>query len=552
MTNTLYYGDNLDILHRYVADESVDLVYLDPPFNSNSDYNVLFAEHSGDQAAAQIKAFEDTWTWSIESRRALEEVVEEGGTVADTMQAFRGMLGGSDMLAYLAMMAPRLIELRRVLTATGSLYLHCDPTASHYLRVLLDAIFGTANFQGEIIWRRTAAHVSSRRWPRLHDTILCYSKDISQVYFAAPRTAQDEGWIEREYRFEDERGRFMLDNLTGAGTTNGASGQPWRDIDPKRIGKGRHWRYHPDKLEELDSDGRIYWPKKPGGYPKLKQYLHESGGAAVGDLWTDIQVIGRTASERLGYPTQKPEALLRRILGASAKDGDTVLDPFCGCGTTISVAQQLGLSWIGIDVTHLAINLIKHRLYDQFGPAITATYKVIGEPVSIPDAEQLAAEEPFQFQSWALGLVNARKDVTAKRGMDRGVDGTLYFHDDPKAKAKRIIFSVKAGRNVNSGMVRDLVGTVHREGAEMGVFITFTKPTREMLREAAEGGFYVSPMGGRHPKIQILTIAELLAGKGIDYPARSQRADLTFKKARRIVQEVQELPLSAFIQPEES
>jgi len=235
--NVLYYGDNLDIMRRYLKDESVDLEYLDPPFNSNATYNVLFAERNGSDAAAQIKAFEDTWKWDKIAARTYQETVERGGQVSKALQAFRDLLSENNMMAYLVMMAPRLVELHRVLKPTGSIYLHCDPTASHYLKLVMDAIFGVQNFAGEIIWRRTASHITSKKWPRLHDVILNYAKDLSLVFYQAVRVAPDENWIRREYRFEDERGRYMVDNLTGAGITYGPSGQKWHGIDPAGIGQ---------------------------------------------------------------------------------------------------------------------------------------------------------------------------------------------------------------------------------------------------------------------------------------------------------------------------
>jgi site-specific DNA-methyltransferase (adenine-specific) len=570
MLNTLYYGDNLDILRRYIADESVDLIYLDPPFNSNADYNVLFAEHSGNRAAAQIKAFEDTWTWDTNAALAYEETVEGGGAVSETMQAFRKMLGASNMMAYLAMMAPRLIELRRALKPTGSLYLHCDPTAGHYLKVLLDAIFSPIRFRNEVIWKRTSAHVNPKRWGPVHDIILFYSKSNS-VAWNTVFQEYAEAYLDVKYRSEDDRGRYRLTDLTGAGWTKGDSGKPWRGITVERL--GRHWAVPRDevvalagaekadslttqeKLDLLDANGYIYWTprNKAGsgaGFPQFKRYL--SGGVPIQDVISDISPINSQAQERLGYPTQKPEALLDRIIEASSNPGDLVLDPFCGCGTTIASAQRLGRRWVGIDVTHLAIGLIKHRLVTQFGDVIAQTYKVVGEPTTVDDAEALAKEDPYQFQFWALGLVGARPSQTEqKKGADRGIDGNIYFHDDPRGKTKRIILSVKAGTNVNVSMVRDLVGTVSREKADLGVLLTFTKPTRPMREEAASAGFYTSVMGGKHAKVQILTIAELLDGKGIDYPSRSQRADLTFKKARRIVSEAPPLPLLAFLPPTE-
>ncbi len=526
--NTLYYGDNLDILRRYVADETVDLIYLDPPFKSNQDYNVLFSEQDGSRSASQILAFEDTWQWNQESAAAYQDIVEAGGRVSQAMQSFFRFLGGNDMMAYLSMMAPRLVQLRSTLKPTGSIYLHCDPTASHYLKILMDAVFGPANFSGEIIWRRTAAHVTSRRWPRLHDTLLHYAKDMSQVYFLPPRAEADQGWVEREYRFEDERGRYMVDNLTGAGTTEGPSGQPWRGIDPTKIGAGRHWRYSPETLDRLDAEGRIYWPKK-GKYPKLKQYLQESGGKAVGDIWMDIPVIGRTAGERLGYPTQKPAALLDRIITASSQEGGVVLDPFCGCGTAIESAEKLGRKWIGIDITHLAIALIKHRLKTAFGGKVK--YEVIGEPVSRPDARALAEENRFQFQYWALGLVGARPS-DMKKGADQGIDGRLYFHDDRSGATKQVVISVKSGA-IPASHIRELRGVVDREKAAMGVLITLEEPSKPMKAEAASAGFYTSPFGNtRHAKVQILTIEELLQGKQIDCPQTD--SNVTYKRARPI------------------
>lgn len=401
MENTLFYGDNLDVMRRYIADETVDLVYLDPPFNSNANYNVLFAEHSGDRAAAQIKAFEDTWTWNIESRRAFEEIVEQGGLVSETMQALYQALGASDMMAYLAMMAPRLVEMNRVLKPTGSLYLHCDPTASHYLKLLLDSIFGKENYRNEIAWKRTNAHnFQSKAFPRVHDILFFYSKGPNYSYrqlFGNFSAAQ----LDR-YEVDVETGRLF----TGQDMTIiGGDATEWRGTRPSGP---RGWGNSLQERERLWAAGLVL--KRKDGSPRLdgrKVWLDEKEGVPTSDVWTDIPRIANTSSERLGYPTQKPEALLDRIIEASTLPGQIVFDPFCGCGTTIAAAQRLGRPWIGIDITHLAISLIKHRLQEQFGSQIANTYRVIGEPVSLPDAERLAAEEPFQFQAWALGLVGA-------------------------------------------------------------------------------------------------------------------------------------------------
>jgi DNA modification methylase len=525
--NTLYYGDNLEVLQRYVKDESVDLVYLDPPFNSRQDYNVLFAEKDGSQSSSQIHAFEDTWEWNIDAERAYEQIVEQGGRVADALRAFRTFLGGSDMMAYLAMMAPRLVELRRVLKETGSIYLHCDPTASHYLKILMDAVFGPQMFKNEIIWKRTTTKndysQGATNWPRVHDVILYFAKNGNHASFSQPFAPLSDEYVKSHYGLVDENGRhYQLDNLTAPGA--GMRGHPTYEF----MGVTRFWRYNKEKMEGLAAEGRIIQPR-PGAVPRYKRYLDEMKGTAVTDIWADIFNINSQAQERLGYPTQKPEALLERILKASSNEGDLVLDPFCGCGTTVQVAQRLNRRWIGIDITHLAIGLIKKRLTDAFGPEIKATYEVIGEPTDYEGAAALAAEDKYQFQWWALGQVGARP-AEQKKGADRGIDGRLYFHDDDSGQSKQIIFSVKAG-GVTVPQVRDLVGVLTREKAQIGVFISFDEPTKPMLREAAEAGFYKSTDGTVYPKLQILTIQQILDGKQPEYPLH--RRDATFKKAPR-------------------
>lgn len=536
--NVLYYGDNRAVLRQYVEDDSVDLVYLDPPFNSNADYNILFREHGGERAASQIKAFEDTWTWTIESKAKYEALTELGGGMSSTLQACRTMLGETDMMAYLVEMAPRLLELQRVLKPTGSLFLHCDSTASHYLKILLDGIFGPENYQNEIIWQRTNAHnFKSKKFHRIHDTLFWYSREPKGYKFRQLFVGFSQAQLDR-YDVEPETGRLFTGqdlNIMNGDMT------PWRGTPPT---PGKGWGLSLEERERLWDAGLIL--KRKDGSPRLdgrKVYLDEKDGVPVSDIWTDIPRIANTSKERLGYPTQKPEALLTRIIEATTDAGDMVLDPFCGCGTTISAAESLGRRWIGIDITHLAIGLIKHRLYDQFGSAIAATYDVVGEPVSLPDAQRLAEDDKFQFQAWALGLVSARNAQSAKKGADRGVDGNLYFHDDPQGKTKRVILSVKGGENLNVAMIRDLRGTIERENAEIGVLIALNEPTRPMEKEAISAGFYQSPMGGKHPKIQILTIEDLLGGKGIDYPARSQRANLTFRQAKRKATVVEALTL---------
>ena len=532
--NQLYYGDNLDVLSRHVADESVDLVYLDPPFNSNANYNVLFAERDGTQAAAQIKAFEDTWRWDEGAARAYTDVVEAGGRVSQAMQAFRTFLGESDMLAYLSMMAPRLVELRRVLKATGSLYLHCDQTASHYLKMLMDAVFGPTNFRGEVTWKRTNVHSDSRNWSNISDILLYYVRDgRTTVTWNPIHLKHSEEHIASKYQADANGRLYTLSDMTSPHPRPNMM-YDWKGHKSPTMG----WRYSKTTMQRLDDEGRVWYPDDKGKRPRLKRFLDEMPGTLVTNIWTDIFPINSQAQERLGYPTQKPEALLERILSASSNEGDVVLDPFCGCGTTIAAAQALGRQWIGIDVTNLAITLIRHRLKDAYGDDIEQTYQVIGEPVSVPDAEALAASDPYQFQWWALGLVGARP-AEGKKGADQGIDGRVYFHDGDTGKTKQIVISVKAGK-LHAPYVRDLRGVVEREKAALGVLLTLNAPTKTMRTEAASAGFHASPWG-QHPRVQILTVGELLAGKKLDAPPPRQTS-LTYKRAPKALKKTGEQP----------
>ncbi|MGI8497389.1 MAG: DNA methyltransferase [Gemmatimonadaceae bacterium] len=531
--NILYYGDNLDVLRRHIEDESVDLVYLDPPFNSARSYNVLFAEQDGSRSAAQIRAFEDTWRWDAAASATYHELVESGGKVSEVMQAFRLFLGDNDMLAYLAMMAPRLVELRRVLKDSGSLYLHCDPTASHYLKVLLDAVFGPTSFRNHITWKRTHAHGDSRRrLANVSDTILAYGK-TTEVTFHRQMQPYSTEYIAKYYRHADADGRlYQLVTLR--------SPNPRPNLVYVYKGFKSHpngWAVGLEKMKQLDSEGRLCFPLTPNGQVREKYYLDEMDGVAVGDIWDDISPINSQAEERLGYPTQKPEALLDRIILASSNPDDVVLDPFCGCGTAIASAQRLGRRWIGIDVTHLAVTLIKSRLKDSFGDAVTFT--VVGEPTTVEDAEELARTDPYQFQWWALGLVGARP-TEQKKGADKGIDGRIYFHDtSASGKTKSVILSVKAG-HVTVSQVRDLVGVLQREKADVGVLISFEEPTKPMRTEAASAGFYESQWG-KHPRVQLVTVGQLLDGKGIDYP-RTAGVNRTFKQAPKALKVAESHP----------
>jgi site-specific DNA-methyltransferase (adenine-specific) len=554
---SLYFGDNLDILREHIKDESVDLVYLDPPFNSKRAYNANMKTPKGHESEAQVAAFKDTWHWGKQAEKEFLELVHQSNTdVSEMIQALRRSLKESDMMAYLVMMANRLVELHRVLKPTGSLYLHCDPTASHYLKIVLDMVFGAENFRNEIIWKRSGSHGGAKRWGPLHDTLFFYCKSSNFTWNKVVEK-YDESYLDKFYRFSDERGRYRLVSLTGAGTRTGDSGKPWRGVNPTTV--GRHWAAPlgalkaitdektiqglstQEKLDLLDSSGLIYWPPK-GTVPQQKRYMDESEGVSIQDVITDILPISSQAAERLGYPTQKPLALLERIIQASSKEGDIVLDPFCGCGTAVHAAQILKREWIGIDITHLAISLIEKRMKDAF-PGII--FEVHGTPKDLDGARNLAARDKYQFQWWACSLVNAQPYQGKKKGADGGTDGLIFFQDDDKS-IKKIIVSVKGGESVTRTMIADLKNTVEREKAEIGLFVTLAEPTKPMLTEAVSAGFYESPTMGAFPKIQVLTIADLLSGKEKpNYPDLS-RGGASFKKAKVEQERTAQKPLEGF------
>ncbi len=453
--NVLCFGDNLDVLREHVKPASVDLIYLDPPFNSDANYNVLFASEAGDPSEAQAEAFRDTWRWERPAAEAYDNVMVRGGDPAELVSSLKGWLGQNGMMAYLCMMTVRLLELKHVLKDTGSIFLHCDPTASHYLKLILDATFGHNSFQNEIVWSYRRWPTTARRFQRMHDTILFYSADPKQntfnTLYQEPTESSKKRWGGKKQQvsfFEDGRRK---------------------------------------PTEELEQD---------------------SAGVALNDVWS-IPIIAPVSKERVGYPTQKPLALLERILMAASNEGDLVLDPFCGCGTTVEAAERLNRRWIGIDVTHYAISLIEERLKRGTLPS---AYSVHGRPTDIVGARNLAQRDKHQFQWWASWLLGAQAYKTETRGADKGVDGRLYFKNGPYGTGK-IIISVKGGVNVGVAMVRELEGVIQAEGAQMGLLITLAEPTQPMRSQAAAYGFVNRSAHGRLPTIQIATVEDLLAGR---------------------------------------
>lgn len=510
----LYFGDNLDILRSDIATASVDLVYLDPPFNSNRSYNVLFKQRSGDDSQAQIEAFDDAWTWSQQSEAVYAELLQGGAPpkVADAIEGMRRLLGDNDVLAYLVMMTARLVELHRVLKSSGSLYLHCDPTASHYLKIMLDATFSPENFRSEVVWRRYGAHNDAKGYGAVHDVILYYGKSKG-ITFNKQFQEYTAEYVADRFRFSDPDGRRWSEqnlsspnprpNLTYPFTArNGITYEP----------PVNGWKYTPERMQAIDDKGGLHYPAKVGGRLRLKNYLDELPGVPVQDLWTDIGSIGGTNPERLGYPTQKPVALLERIIAGSSNPGDVVLDPFCGCGTTVAAAQRLGRRWVGIDVSYLAVDLIDTRLRDIFGQAVATTYEIRGTPKDLDGAMALFARSPFEFERWAVARVGGTPN--SKQVGDKGVDGVIRFPLDNKTAVGRALVSVKGGVQINPAMVRDLAGTIQTQRAEMGVLVLMGKPTRGMIDAAQHSGSWTYPLTGQqYPRAQIISVAELLAGQ---------------------------------------
>ena len=548
MRNALYYGDNLLVLREHVPDESVDLVYLDPPFNSNASYNVLFRERTGEESPAQIRAFTDTWEWTQETEYTYEmDIIRNPGVpsaVKDMISAFRQFIGQNAMMAYLVMMAPRLVELHRVLKPTGSIYLHCDPTASHYLKLLMDAVFGAGNYRNEISWRRTNAHNDAkqgrRQYGNVRDTILLYTKSNTWTW-NWQYTEYDSEYVDNFYKFteQDTKRRYRMGDLTAA-KLGGDTSYEWR-VKRRNNGeweadlaneyrtpmggweykgvlpyRGRYWAYSKDGMAAMSEQGRIVYTKN--GMPNYKRYLDEMPGVPLQNDWTDIRPASR--SEYLGYPTQKPEALLERIIRASSNEGDVVLDPFCGCGTAVAAAQKLGRRWTGIDITHLAVALMKSRLKTAFDLEPGRDYDVVGEPQDEGSARALWEQDPYQFQFWAVSLLEAQPQQEQKRGADRGIDGLVYFLDGPRRTSQKIVVQVKGG-HVSAPQVRELRGVVEREKAAMGLFISLEEPTGPMRSEAASGGLFHSDLWQREfPKIQLRTVSEMLSGHGFELPTR--------------------------------
>lgn len=526
--NELWYGDNLTIMQG-MGKHSVDLIYLDPPFKSDTNYNLLYRNLTGKPVPEQAEAFFDTWTLDaakLEIARTMPVLMREHGVddyYADFwrlwMQALRHTQ--PELMAYLIYMVQRLLYMKTLLRPSGSIYLHCDPTASHYIKVMMDAIFGHKNFRNEIIWKRTSAHSSAKRYGPVHDTILFYTASDHYTWNRVEQ-AYDEKYLAVKYRQEDKRGRYRLSDLTAAGTRSGDSGQPWRGIDPTAL--GRHWAAPvaiveslggtpsmstQKKLDLLDANDFIYWPAGRGGktgFPQIKRHL--TGGQPVQDVFDDIAPINSMAKERLGYPTQKPIALLDRIIQASTNPGDVVFDPFCGCGTTIYSAIKNGREWKGCDIAILSIKLIREQLTGEKYRLVEGHhFKVDGIPTSVEGALELFKRDPFQFQHWVVERVGGFP--MQKKVADRGIDGRIYF--ETRDGLQEMILSVKGGK-LRPTDIRDLRGVLEREGSSMAGFLSLQEPSKKMREEAADAGMFHYG-DAIYPRIQLLSVEEILEGK---------------------------------------
>ncbi|HXC40635.1 MAG TPA: site-specific DNA-methyltransferase [Burkholderiales bacterium] len=522
--NFLYYGDNLTIM-RNLNSASVDLIYLDPPFNSQRNYNLIYEKLTGHPVPEQEEAFCDAWEMDaekVEMARKMPIVLREYGVdqgIVDFWMAWIAALRNTQprLLAYLIYMSYRLLEMRRILRPTGSLYLHCDPIASHYIKVILDGVFGHNNFRSEIIWKRSHAHNSAKRWGPVHDVILFYTKSDKYTWNKQYQP-YEQSYIDQFFKFDDAdgRGRYWTGDLTGAGTRNGPSGEAWRGFDVRAM--GRHWAYSPEELDRLDKERRIYWPVTKGAMPKLKRYLNEAKGIAAQDVLLDVPSLQRMSaahSESLGYQTQKPIGLLTRIIGASTNDGDVVFDPFCGCGTAIYAAHILKRKWMGCDIAILSVRIVRDVLLKRYGLRDGVDYQVDGVPLSVDAAQELFDHDPRQFQHWSVELAGGF--ASTRHAGDLGVDGRIYF--ETKEGLRNMVLSVKGGK-LTPAFVRELRGVVEREeDSLLAGLICLQQPTKGMGDEAAKAGMFTY-QGKDYPRLQIRTIDDLLAGKAFDTPSR--------------------------------
>jgi adenine specific DNA methylase Mod len=528
--NHLYFGDCLDVLkelHNNYPEPFIDLIYIDPPFNSKRNYNVLFESLDMKDANAQKQAFADTWS-NVSYMDELHMLADLDKDLYDVLQAFdKAKSINKAAVAYLTTMALRLWYMHKLLKDSGSFYLHCDPTMSHYLKLICDMTFGEKNFANEIVWQRINAKGNvQRKFGAVHDVIFRYTKSNGKDIWNQVYRPLDQDYVTKMYRFKEEGTEriYRLSDLT-APRSRASKGQiyDWKGV---KLPPSRCWVYAKEKMEELDKQGLIVHSKN--GIPNLKRYLDTNEGEKIPDVWTDIpQIIG---NEFLGYPTQKPEVLMERIINASSNEGDVVADFFCGCGTTIAVAQKLNRKWLGADISHLAVRLILKRLIDTYGQGIKDNVKVHGFPKDVDSAKMLARETEdgrFGFQEWAIEVL-LHGVVNPKRTADGGFDGYITYQTDKDKQF--VLIETKSGK-VNVTNIREFVQVIDKQKAAAGIFVCFADTvTKEMVREAkAAGHIKLGTMDTGLDKIQIITIDDLLNDKQPQLPNISS----TFKKAQK-------------------
>jgi len=511
MNNYLYLGDCLDVLQDYVKDETVDLIYIDPPFNSKRNYNVFFDDK---EIHSQRIAFEDTWSLKNVGDSLQQLHIAQYDDLYNLLKVYQKV--APQVFPYLVMMALRIVELHRVLKPTGSFYLHCDPTASHYLKTVCDTIFGHRYFQNEIVWKRTTAHSDSKTCGNAHDVILLYSRSEKFVWNKRFQNYEDS-YIRSHYRKVDDQGRkYRTDNLTAYGLSGGGYEYDWKGVT-------KLWRVPQDKMQELETQGRIHYTKT--GSAEYIRYLDEMQGVSLQDLWDDIPAINSQAKERLGYPTQKPKVLLERIIQASSNENDLILDAFCGCGTTIDAAEGLKRRWIGIDISPFALSLIKRRLKDTYKGDLSK-FEIRGIPTDEKSAIKLWEQNAFAFQDWWITEFEAFSSTFGKKGADKGVDGIALYALPQLTEPLRVAFQVKGGEKVQAKDIDALLGAMVVHKCELGVFLTRAAPTKPMLDKAMTVGYF--EMGNQsYPKLQILTLAEFFTNLRPKLPSHN----VTFKSA---------------------
>jgi site-specific DNA-methyltransferase (adenine-specific) len=518
--NTLYCGDCLDVLRQFVPDESVDLVYIDPPFNSKRDYNLFFDDK---KLQTQRIAFEDTWTYK-NVQDSLEELhTLEHENLWSLLLVYQKV--ASHAFPYLVMMALRLLEIHRILKGTGSFYLHCDPTMSHYLKTVCDVVFSEEHFRNEVVWKRTSAHSDPSRYGANIDIILFYSRNDTWTWNGI-YLPHDRDYLSR-FKHSDPDGRLWTDdNLTAKGLSGGGYEYEYK-------GAKSLWRVPPETMKKLDKEGRLHFTRVGG--IRLKRYLDETKGTLLQSLWDDIPPINSQARERLGYPTQKPKALMQRIIQVSSNEGDIVLDAFCGCGTTIDAAESLNRKWIGIDISPMAISLIKRRLRDTYKSKLSP-YEVKGIPVDEASAIKLWQENKYAFQDWWLLEFEV---FSEGKGADKGIDGIGLYKVGKRANdTLKVAFQVKGGEHISSKDVDALLGILAKFECQAGVFLTIEPPTKPMIETIATSGTVKTPIG-MFPKLQLLTLENFFSGKKLKLPAEN----ITFKRAGTHKKEAEQLTL---------